>query len=97
MNWDRNSQFGSFPSSIAAIFFMVLFASLAAATVLERLSRRRLSPRITLPSYSAASVKNAGPKVREVGASAELETVYVTALVDAGSYVARSLRIAQRD
>lgn len=73
---------------------MVLFARVAAAIVLDRLSRRRLSPRITLPSYSAARVNNGGPKDREVGASSALDTVYVTALSESGSYVARSLRIA---
>jgi hypothetical protein len=59
--------------------------------VFDRLSRRRLRPRITVPSYSDAKVKNGGPKVREVGASSESDTVYVTALVESGSYVARSL------
>lgn len=64
--------------------------------VFVKLSRRRLSPRITLPAYSAASVINEGPKVKDVGASAELDTVYVTALVAAESYVARSLDVDQK-
>lgn len=78
---------------MAAIFVIVFFARVAAAIVLDKLSRRRLSPKITLPSYSAASVKNEGPKVREVSASAELDTAYVTAFAEFGSYVARSLYV----
>lgn len=76
---------------MAAIFVIVFFARVAAAIIWDRLSRRRLSPKITLPSYSAASVKNGGPKVRDIGASAELDTAYVTAFAEFGSYVPRSL------
>lgn len=71
---------------------MVDFATLAAAMVLPRLLSRRFRPTITVPAYLEAMVKKDGPKVRVAGAAFGSDTEYVTACLEVGSYVARSLQ-----
>lgn len=56
-----NSQFGSFPSSMAFKSPISFTASLAALIVFLMLFNRRLSPRITRPGYSEARDINEGP------------------------------------
>lgn len=81
----QNSQFGSFPSSMAFKFPISLTARLAALIVLSISFNRRLRPSTTLPAYSEARDINDGPKVRVSGASAGSSTEYVTALGEEAS------------
>ena len=75
MTGDGRAHSGSLPSSMAYKFRMIPCAVLAAASVLDWLFSRRLSPSVTSPGSAAARVKNDGPYVSAAGASAADATV----------------------